>query len=66
MTTKTIQTSNSDINESTGNHSESLVRCMADWIKEAHEAIEKGDYADAATCVRLAYRFEQQVVILEG
>jgi hypothetical protein len=65
MTTKT-RTNNSDINESTGNHSESLVRCMADWIKEAHEAIENGDYAGAATCVRLAYRFEQQVVILEG
>ena len=44
MTTKT-RTNNSDINESTGNHSESLVRCMADWIKEAHEAIENGDYA---------------------
>ena len=65
MTTKTTRTRNSDINPILGSHNEALVRCMADWIKHAHEAIEKGDYADAATCVRLAYTFEQQVHIAE-
>ena len=65
MTTKITLTNNSDINARTGNHNEALVRCMTDWIKHAHEAIENGDYADAATCVRLAYTFEQQVHITE-
>ena len=65
MTIKTITTSNSDINALTGNHNEASVRCMTDCIKQAYKAIQKGDYADAATYVRLAYSFEQDVLISE-
>jgi hypothetical protein len=39
------------------------VRLMVDFIKDAHAACEAGNYADAATCVRCAYNFEQDVLI---
>ena len=65
MTTKTTRTNNSDINPILGSHNEALVRCMADWVQHAYEAIQKGDYSGAATCVRLAYTFEKQVHIAE-
>ena len=65
MTTKTTRTNNSDINPILGRHNEALVRCMADWVQHAYEAIQKGDYSGAATCVRLASTFEQQVHIAE-
>jgi hypothetical protein len=65
MTTKITRTNNSDINELTGSHRESLVRCMESYIRQAYEAIQKGDYSDAATCVRIAYTFEQQVLITQ-
>jgi len=59
------RTNNSDINPTLGVHNEALVRCMDTWIRKSFEALERGDYRDAATCVRLAYTFEQQVHIAE-
>lgn len=63
--TETIRTRNSDIHPTLGCHNESKVRCMAMWIRKSFEALERGDYCKAATCVRLAYSFEQDFIISE-
>jgi len=41
------------------------VRLMVDFIQDAIEAVERGDYADAACCVRCAYKSEQKVFFAE-
>lgn len=61
-----MKTKRERINGNKNAMSHASVRWAYQMLKEAMEAAENGDYCDMMTSIRLAKRFEEEVIIMEG